>query len=552
MPRIFGYLLVALYLAAATVDVCAVETKAHPPTAETFGAKLRRLAAAAKVGNPAINPPLIGSKPWKVLSGAWAASTAYTVGQLVSNGGVAYICTSAGMSASSGGPTGTSLTTVITDGTARWIYYVGSVGDQVSNGGWVFQIVTAGVPATSGTGPTPSSLTDGSIIWAVVGRQTAPVVTWGGVSHNASYNNRYNLTTTAYLANNTGPIRFTGGVPKKNGGGLYLPSVSSYPQTGNTGGYNQANFQSMQFVLNDSQVEFQFYYGTAARFIVDGSYVSANEFILDLTNGGYVYYTLDFTNVGGRARHDVTVEWYIVGGMAVVSTNPTGTINYPSVQDDFGVAVIGDSMSVNLGGSDMSMAYFTRFAKRVGLPDAVIMGLSGTGMTTSGAYQTYIGHALGDLAALNAFRPLGLIVLQSSYNDAAQANAGALVQAATITLVQAIRAVYPTVPIIVTGYAQNNKSTHPQSNYSTVVEGGAAAGVAAVQAAGDNLTFWIPLSIAVPVPIVTGTGGLGSPTGDGNADYDVASDFLHPSDSGSDLWSRVLEAGYRGIIAQMP
>jgi len=52
--------------------------------------------------------------------GAWAASTAYTAGNLVSNGGNVYVCTTGGTSAGSGGPTGTG--TGITDNTAVWDY----------------------------------------------------------------------------------------------------------------------------------------------------------------------------------------------------------------------------------------------------------------------------------------------------------------------------------------------------------------------------------------------------------------------------------------------
>lgn len=53
-------------------------------------------------------------------NGAWAASTAYTAGETVSNGGNNYLCATAGTSAASGGPTGTG--TGITDGTAVWNY----------------------------------------------------------------------------------------------------------------------------------------------------------------------------------------------------------------------------------------------------------------------------------------------------------------------------------------------------------------------------------------------------------------------------------------------
>lgn len=53
-------------------------------------------------------------------STAWQGSTAYTLGQKVSNGGNVYTCVTAGTSAGSGGPTGTG--SGISDGTAEWDY----------------------------------------------------------------------------------------------------------------------------------------------------------------------------------------------------------------------------------------------------------------------------------------------------------------------------------------------------------------------------------------------------------------------------------------------
>jgi uncharacterized phage protein gp47/JayE len=50
----------------------------------------------------------------------WAASTAYAANQVRANAGRIYICTAAGTSAGSGGPTGTG--TAITDGTVTWRY----------------------------------------------------------------------------------------------------------------------------------------------------------------------------------------------------------------------------------------------------------------------------------------------------------------------------------------------------------------------------------------------------------------------------------------------
>src|SRR6185295_12646844 len=51
---------------------------------------------------------------------AWIASTAYVIGDWVTNSGNVYRCTVAGTSAGSGGPTQTSGTA--TDGTVTWIF----------------------------------------------------------------------------------------------------------------------------------------------------------------------------------------------------------------------------------------------------------------------------------------------------------------------------------------------------------------------------------------------------------------------------------------------
>lgn len=61
---------------------------------------------------------------------AWAASTAVQLNQHVHNGGNVYVCTTAGTTASSGGPTGTG--SGITDGTAVWAY-VGGQDMSVDN-----------------------------------------------------------------------------------------------------------------------------------------------------------------------------------------------------------------------------------------------------------------------------------------------------------------------------------------------------------------------------------------------------------------------------------
>ncbi len=54
------------------------------------------------------------------IAAVWLATTNYIVGNLVNNGGKIYSCTTAGTTAATGGPTGTS--NAITDGTVVWAY----------------------------------------------------------------------------------------------------------------------------------------------------------------------------------------------------------------------------------------------------------------------------------------------------------------------------------------------------------------------------------------------------------------------------------------------
>jgi hypothetical protein len=61
-----------------------------------------------------------GSVTWQYLGTPWAASTAYSTGARVIADGKLYISSQAGTSAGSGGPTGTSSS--ISDGTATWTY----------------------------------------------------------------------------------------------------------------------------------------------------------------------------------------------------------------------------------------------------------------------------------------------------------------------------------------------------------------------------------------------------------------------------------------------
>ena len=112
---------------------------------------------------------------------AWSGSTGYTVGTIVNNSGYLFRCTVGGISASSGGPS--QQNTNVIDGGVTWqflrIYTAPSawagttayaVGNRVTNNGNVYNCSAGGTSAGSG-GPTTqgAAIVDGTVVWQFLG-----------------------------------------------------------------------------------------------------------------------------------------------------------------------------------------------------------------------------------------------------------------------------------------------------------------------------------------------------------------------------------------------
>lgn len=115
----------------------------------------------------------------------WTATTAYTVGNLVTNGANAYVCVGSGTSAGAGGPTGQGVG--IVDGTATWDFYEGAwtpltayaFGCFVTNDSAPLKLyvcIAAGTSAGAG-GPTGTAggIPDGTAEWDYVDAYSPPI-----------------------------------------------------------------------------------------------------------------------------------------------------------------------------------------------------------------------------------------------------------------------------------------------------------------------------------------------------------------------------------------
>ncbi len=158
---------------------------------------------------------------------AWAASTAYVVSARVVNGGNVYVCATAGTSASSGGPTGT--TSPITDGTVTWTY-LGAAGGTVVDVDAKLADVTASAQ---------------NFFLTLACKLVADAYLWGDLQDNgqaflaAHYGELWlrkgngQVTSEAVGALSRGYAALTGpfDVDKTNGGLLYMGLVRTLPTT---------------------------------------------------------------------------------------------------------------------------------------------------------------------------------------------------------------------------------------------------------------------------------------------------------------------------------
>ncbi|MGH6834926.1 MAG: hypothetical protein ACREC9_05080 [Methylocella sp.] len=475
---------------------------------ESWAGRLRRLRGAAVNNNPVERPILIGSIPW-VAGGVFAA------------------------------------------------------GAIVGNAGNVYKTVAGGTAGATAPTHITGAVSDGAVTWTWQGVQTAPGMTAVTSTHNAGLAKTY--AALGNTANNTGVFRFGGGVPAAQFGSIAMISVTNAPQFDNwITGTTVYNFCETSF--NGVKLEYSFlnFVGTVS-IQVDGQYIDS---VASLGGGGVAYFTLDFTNVAGhtssqalvgRQRHVITAEWNGViasageVGLYQVSCEPTATCSYPFRADDFSTAYIADSQGFGEGDASVNanrtLAHPVVFRHLMGLPDIALCAIPGSGYVAPGVGTPFGSHAIGDLRKLNAYRSLKYIIVQASGNDQLYLTT---LQNAAFVFHTALRAAFPLLPIFVTGVINGSVADGVTLAVAQAIERLVAAAVAQNQANGDGLIYFIPNSTAVPAPWIVGTGHIGAPVGDGNADFDIGVDGTHLSPSGHNLQARNLATGILSAIASIP
>lgn len=443
-----------------------------------LGEKLRRLAAKAVVSNPLINPP------W-VLPPAWAALTAYSRGNVVSNGGNWFVCATAGTSASSGGPSNTTTGDAVADGTVAWCYIGGAT-------------LTASDP-------------------------TAPTVTVTTSSVSATYPNQY--LPTAF----PGVFRVNGGYPVAHRTTLW--EVKTFNSIGSTAVSRGA---SVSCIIDDDKFAiFIPSNALAVRVIIDGRYYSLSGTVVE---GSDTFMTFDFSATSGRRRRLVTIE----GNKSVtyfgsIRVTTRGQVFAPPALDATRAVMISDSMGAgsNYGPWLAGASCAQRLSKLLGIDDVwnISTGSRGYIDTAGGAAYTF-----GQNIAEALTRSPEMWVFMGSTNDCDETAAN--VKSAAKAAYQAIRSGGSTSPIVVFGlWPINNAAVGAteQAVHDAVTEFDDPLG----------RTFFIPIYADPSLPWVTGAWNNSANTQSANAVLYIAGDNTHPSDLGTAYMADRMAAAIR-------
>jgi len=341
----------------------------------------------------------------------------------------------------------------------------------------------------------------------------------------------------------------------------------------------------------------------SARIAIDGRYIDLG---VQPSVGSPSYFNVDFSAVGGRRIRQIRVEGVLAPALIGVYVAPGDQVYAPPEADVVKVQFVGDSFFNANDATPLTIA--DDVGLRLGWLNAIASNNGGSGFVSSNpAPPNYSLNYLDRIADVKAIAP-DVLVYVTSGNDNASGY-GAVLSNALACLKQA-RAWFPNLPIIVlelqswretagsiassgttvtvtvpsghgfstgefvtmanispAGYNGTYRITVTGPNTFTYVVPAAlpassttlffasrpaAAARNAVAQLQDPMTWFVPTISDPAGSWFTGSGNVASPIGDGNADFYVSPDGVHPEVRGVDYLAVRISQSIANILPLIP
>lgn len=416
-----------------------------------------------------LSNPVINA-PWKTPA-PWTSGQTVVIGSVRANAGKMYVANTAGVCGATA-PTHTNNVQV-SDGTVSWIYF-GQLWPLADDAG--APTLTAGSNPSLGRLLFPVTVPD---FFTPLGCDPAPYAaqntTWQLNSFNASAG-----TPVARHAR----VGFVTDDPKFD---IFVKA--------NTGGH---------------------------RVIIDGRYYDYSS----LNPSSDTHYVYDFSAVGTRKERTVIVEGGKSGAyFGAVEVATASFVGKLATDDEIKAAWISDSMADGSSFHNLMPGHSIPniFAQMLGISNMRNMSSGGTGhIATNGGAAYNFGQRLADPTNAAILATMDIIIVEGSTNDNGQSGIAAAVTAE----LTALRAINPTALIIYFGVCPVNLAPVPTT------EAAVKAGFDAFDDPYD-FSFFIPLSAASPMPMITGAWNNSYDTTALTTNLITSSgDGLHPIDLG--------------------
>ncbi|WP_275779739.1 GDSL-type esterase/lipase family protein [Paenarthrobacter sp. Y-19] len=259
--------------------------------------------------------------------------------------------------------------------------------------------------------------------------------------------------------------------------------------------------------------------------LVNGRWVAETRTPSTTASGSWTRMRLTFPSTGYRRIQFIAFN-PPNGAFGGVQVTTGHSVIRPTNAIKRRIAIIGDSFTngsgVSPGGATYSETYALRLAYLMGADQVILAGIGGTGWVAQAAGET-VSHFGARVSAVMAMNP-DVIIFMGSRNDPTATGVQAAVESA-LDACATVPEVYVTGTMTKTGFTAQN---------AAIKAGTEAKGRKFVDLAG----------------IIYGNGKAGALTNDGNADFFIGTDGVHPTHEGHKYIARRLFQAIAGAYGQ--
>jgi lysophospholipase L1-like esterase len=282
------------------------------------------------------------------------------------------------------------------------------------------------------------------------------------------------------------------------------------------------------------------------RLVIDGEYATAEEQKIAANDFTPRYLRVDF---GSRAIRRIRLEAANNLGLDGIVIGKADSIWRPSESTGPRIIAFGDSLvEGQVGTGNILDSFVHQLGWLMGWKDVWASGSGGTGYVSAGPQNSqrvkFRDRLQNDVIK---YKP-DLVILEGGFNDTSFDKDEVKKEVALV--IGAIHRALPgTKVVVLSPWYTSSQLTEEQAETREAVKGAAIPNADVYIDTYTGETFVLGHSTgAATGPWITGTGAIGAPAANGNADVYIAADRMHPTPAGHSYYAQRLAAALQVLM----